>query len=210
MRKPTNNGETVCFWSRSTAIPWQSVSVSMRPEAVTTDPKGEVHMNKDVQYVGSRYKQESMDFSWYITGFTDGEGCFSISFNRRAKLKTGIEVRPSFSIGQNKHSLQVLKDINAYFGCGAIRFSKADQLYKYEVRSVGDLMKHIIPHFQKYPLKTSKQRDFEIFARVCELIYQSKHLNATHLEEIIQQSYLMNRSGKRKYTNDELLQILTR
>ena len=167
-------------------------------------------MNKDVQYVGSRPKKESMDFSWYITGFTDGEGCFSVSFNRRAKLKTGVEVRPSFSIGQNKRSLQVLKDIHAYFGCGAIRFSKADQLYKYEVRSIGDLMKRIIPHFQKYPLQTSKQLDFEIFARVCELIYQSRHLNNEYLEQIITQSYLMNVSGKRKYTSEELLKILAR
>ena len=167
-------------------------------------------MNKDVQHVGSRLIKESMDFPWYITGFTDGEGCFSISFNRRAKLNTGIEVRPSFSIGQNKHSLQVLKDIHAYFGCGAIRFSNADQLYKYEVRSIGDLMKRIIPHFQKFPLKTSKQRDFEIFTNVCELIYQSKHLNNGYLEQIINQSYLMNWSGKRKYTKEELLKILTR
>jgi hypothetical protein len=167
-------------------------------------------MNKDVQYVGSRLKKESMDFSWYITGFTDGEGCFSISFNRRAKLKTGIEVRPSFSLGQNKRSLKVLKDIHTYFGCGAIRFSKVDQLYKYEVRSIGDLMKRIIPHFQKFPLQTNKQLDFEIFAKVCELIYQSKHLNVEYLEQIIQQSYLMNGSGKRKYTSEELLKILTR
>lgn len=167
-------------------------------------------MNKDVQYVGSHPKRESMDLPWYITGFTDGEGCFSISFNRRAKLKTGIEVRPSFAIGQNKRSLQVLKDIHAYFGCGAIRFSKADQMYKYEVRSIGDLMKRIIPHFQKYPLQTSKQLDFEIFARVCELIYQSRHLNNEYLEQIITQSFLMNEAGKRKYTREELLKILVR
>jgi len=167
-------------------------------------------MNKNVQDVGSRLQKESMDFSWYITGFTDGEGCFSISFNRRAKLKTGIEVRPSFSIGQNKHSLQVLKDINAYFGCGAIRFSKADQMYKYEVRSIGDIMKRIIPHFKKFPLQTSKSRDFEIFAKICELIYQSRHLNNKYLEQIIHQSYLMNVSGKRRYTEEELLKILTR
>lgn len=167
-------------------------------------------MNKDVQHVGSRPKKESMDFSWYITGFTDGEGCFSISFNRRAKLNTGIEIRPSFSIGQNKRSLKVLKDIHAYFGCGAIRFSKSDQLYKYEVRSIGDIMKRIIPHFKKFPLKTSKQLDFEIFAEVCELIHQSKHLNYKYLERIIDQSFLMNESGKRKYTREELLKILTR
>jgi hypothetical protein len=179
-------------------------------EAVTTDPKGEVHMKQNVQYVGSRPKKEFTEFSWYITGFADGEGCFSVSFNRRAKLKTGIEVRPSFSIAQNKRSLQVLKDIHTYFGCGAIRFSKRDQMYRYEVRSIGDLEKRIIPHFKKYPLRTSKARDFKIFTEVCELIHQSKHLNHDYLEQIIQKSYLMNESGTRRNTQEDLLKILAR
>lgn len=165
---------------------------------------------KYVQYVGSRSQKESMDFSWYITGFIDGEGCFSISFNRRAKLKTGIEVRPSFSIAQNKRNLQVLKQIHAYFGCGAIRFSKRDQMYKYEVRSIGDLQKRIIPHFQKYPLQTSKAKDFDIFAEVCDLVFRSYHLNEKYLSQIIQKSYLMNELGTRRNTQEELLKILAR
>ena len=167
-------------------------------------------MKQHVQYVGSRPKKEFTEFSWYITGFADGEGCFSVSFNRRAKLKTGIEVRPSFSIAQNKRSLQVLKDIHTYFGCGAIRFSKRDQMYRYEVRSISDIRKRIIPHFQKYPLQTSKARDFEIFAEVCELIHQSKHLNSDYLEQIIRKSYLMNESGTRRNTQEDLLKILAR
>ncbi len=167
-------------------------------------------MTENVQYVGSRIKKESMDFSWYLTGFIDGEGCFSISFNRRAKLKTGIEVRPSFSVAQNKRSLQVLKDIHAYFGCGAIRFSKHDQMYKYEVRSIGDIMQRIIPHFEKYPLKTNKAHDFKIFTEVCQAIYRSQHLKPEILKEIISKSYLTNESGSRRMTQEELLKILAR
>ena len=167
-------------------------------------------MQQDVRYVGSRSKREFMDFSWYVTGFADGEGCFSVSFNHRAKLKTGIEVRPSFCIAQNKRSLQVLKDIHAYFGCGAIRFSKRDQMYKYEVRSIKDLTLRIIPHFQKFPLRTSKANDFEIFAKVCLLISQSRHLNLQYLGQIIHESYLMNESGVRRSTKEELLKILAR
>jgi hypothetical protein len=167
-------------------------------------------MNDNVQYVGSRFKNESKEFAWYITGFVDGEGCFSVSFNLRAKLKTGIEVRPSFCIAQNKRSLQILKDIYAYFGCGAIRFSKRDQMYKYEVRSINNLTTRIIPHFQKFPLKTSKAKDFEIFARVCELISKSHHLNNQYLQQIILDSYLMNVSGKRHNTKEDLLKILAR
>ena len=177
--------------------------------AVTTDPKGEVHMKQNVQDVGSHLQEmKSMELAWYITGFVDGEGCFSISFTKREKMLTGLEIRPSFSIGQNKKSLSVLKEIHTYFGCGAIRFSKHDQMYKYEVRSIDDLRKKIIPHFKKYSLRTNKLRDFTSFERICELIAQSKHLNSEYLKEIIDIAYSMNESGKRKYTKQDILQII--
>lgn len=163
-----------------------------------------------VQDVGSRKDKVSKEFGSYITGFVDGEGCFSISFNKRYKLKTGIEVRPSFSIAQNRKSLRVLKMVKAYFGCGAIRFSKYDQMYKYEVRSIKDLKNRIIPHFQKYQLQTNKQNDFVKFEWICQQISASKHLHKPTLKEIISQAYQMNSSGKRKYEQEYLLKMLAR
>ena len=165
-------------------------------------------MKQNVQHVGSRLtRTNTKEFAWYITGFVDGEGCFSISFNKREKLVSGIEIRPSFSIGQNKKSLEVLQKIHSYFGCGAIRFSKSDQTYKYEVRSIKDIQTKIIPHFKKYPLQTAKLYDFDRFEQICELISQSKHLNKICLEQIIDSAYKMNESGKRKYTKYDLLKI---
>jgi hypothetical protein len=149
-----------------------------------------------------------MDFASYVSGFIDGEGCFSVSFNFREKLKTKIEVRPSFSIGQNMRSLGILKEIEKFFGCGSIRFSKSDQCYKYETRNIDDLRGKIIPHFRKFPLMTNKKTDFEIFSKVCERIAQMKHLNSEHLKEIIDLAYEMNGCGKRKYKKAELLNVL--
>jgi hypothetical protein len=166
-------------------------------------------MSKNVQYVGSRlHKTVSLEQAWYITGFVDGEGCFSISFNKRAKMKTGIEIRPSFSIGQNKKSLSILQEIHQYFGCGSIRFSKIDQTYKYEVRSIKDLKSKVLPHFKKYPLKTAKSNDFIVFSNICNQISAMQHLNKDKLSTIILEAYQMNESGKRKYTKDELLKII--
>jgi hypothetical protein len=149
-----------------------------------------------------------MDFASYVSGFVDGEGCFSVSFNVRRKLKTGIEVRPSFSVSQNKRSFSVLNEVRRYFQCGSIRFSNKDQTYKYEVRSIRDLSRKINPHFKRFPLKTSKQKDFGLFEQICQMILQSKHLNTVHLRKIIEWSYDMNPSGKRKYSKAELLNIL--
>jgi hypothetical protein len=151
-----------------------------------------------------------MELQSYITGFVDGEGTFSVSFCHRTKFKTNIEVRPSFSISQHKRNLEILKEIKEYFGVGAIRFSKRDQNYRYEVRAINDLVQKVIPHFQKYPLRTSKVRDFLLFVEICKLVSANHHLNADYLEKIINKAYQMNESGKRRYSKSKLLKLMAR
>ncbi len=157
-------------------------------------------------------KQSATEFSFesYITGFVDGEGTFGVSFNERAKLKTGLEVRPSFSVSQNKRNFDVLDRIRTYFRCGGIRFSKSDQCYKYEVRSLTDLIERIIPHFELYPLQTGKRSDFERFKRICIQMKRNHHLNSVYLSEMIRDAYQMNPSGKRKSDMDQLLKQIAR
>ena len=146
----------------------------------------------------------------YITGFTDGEGCFSISLNFRGKLKTGIEVRPSFSISQTAKNLAVLQEIQKYFGVGKIRFFKRDNTYKYEGRSITDLSKKIIPHFKNYPLFTSKRGDFEIFSAICKQMLNGFHHNPQALRIIIEEANFMNPSGKRKINKEDFLKYMSK
>ena len=151
-----------------------------------------------------------MEYAAYITGFADGEGSFSVSFNSRSKLRVGIEIRPSFAIAQNRASLSVLEEIRDYFGCGNIRYSAGDNTYKYEVRSINDLTKIIIPHFVRFPLRTAKSKDFENFKAICEMIMQNRHRDPVYLGQIIDLALSMNPSGKRKYSKTQLLQFVTR
>ncbi len=145
---------------------------------------------------------------WYITGLVEGEGTFLVSFNRRDRLAVGIETRPSFSLSLHQRDLQLLQQVQAYFGCGAIRYSRRDRTYRYEVRSVRELVRKVIPHFEKYPLAGSKGRDFEHFAQICRMVLANRHLQRASLEEIIELAYAMNPSGPRRYGKDELLQLL--
>lgn len=149
-----------------------------------------------------------MDINSFIAGFVEGEGCFCISFSKREKLSTGIEVRPSFSVSQHKRSLALLQKIHKIFGCGTIRFSNGDQTYKFEVRSITDLHEVVIPFFEQSPLLGAKANDFEIFKNVCEMIRANHHLNSDKLKEIIALSYQINCSGKRKYKAEELLRYM--
>jgi len=145
---------------------------------------------------------------WYVTGLTEGEGSFSVSFTLRDRFKVGIETRPSFSISLNRRDLELIKEIQKFFGCGGIRFSRKDNCYKFEVRSVGDLVRRIIPHFENYPLQGSKAKSFEGFKKICKMLRANLHLSPVHLREIIEIAYEMNLSGKRRYNKEDLLRVL--
>ena len=146
---------------------------------------------------------------WFVTGIVEGEGCFSVSFNRRKRISVGIETRPSFSISLSKQNLKLLKELREYFGCGAIRFSRSDRTYKYETRSVEDIAKKIIPHFERFPLQGDKRKDFEKFQKIVGMVRANLHLNQKKLREIISVAYEMNPSGKRRYKKEDLLRVLS-
>src|SRR2546429_4675215 len=97
----------------------------------------------------------TMDIASYISGYVDGEGCFTVSFSPRMKLRTGWEVRPSFSVSQNADRAEVLVAIREYFGCGGLRPDRSDKTLKYEVRDLASLLAKVIPHFERYPLMSS-------------------------------------------------------
>lgn len=145
---------------------------------------------------------------WYITGLVEGEGCFSVSFTIRNRLKVKIETRPSFSVSLNKRDLYLLKKLREYFQVGGIRFSHSDNTYKYEVRAVKDISEKVIPHFESYPLQGAKREDFEKFREICKMVRANLHLSPKYLPKIIEIAYSMNPLGKRRYTKEDLLQVL--
>ena len=151
-----------------------------------------------------------MEIASYITGFVDGEGCFHVSFSFRKERHDKLEIRPSFSISQNQRSTEVLNVIQRYFQCGYIRRSVRDSTLKYEVRSLTDLERIIIPHFEKYQLQTSKQADFVHFAEIVKILRANRSIDRTKESLIIEKAYLMNKSGTRRYDKAHFLRQLTR
>jgi LAGLIDADG endonuclease len=150
-----------------------------------------------------------MDISSYISGYVDGEGCFTVSFSPRTKLRMGWEVRPSFSVSQNADRAEVLAAIRKYFNCGGFRPDRSDKTLKYEVRDLKSLISKVIPHFERYPLMSSKRRDFETFAAICRLLEGRAHLNRERLREIARLAVTMNSSGKRRFQLDELIDYIS-
>jgi hypothetical protein len=56
-------------------------------------------------------QQERLDIESWIVGFTDGEGCFSVSLIKNCTSKMGWQVFPEFVITQGKKSFLALEVI---------------------------------------------------------------------------------------------------
>lgn len=86
-----------------------------------------------------------------------------------------------------------------------MRRDYGDKTLKFEVRRIDDLVEKIIPHFEQYPLHSAKYEDFLLFAKISRMIKDKKHLNSKGAKEIIELSFQMNGSGKRKYSKEEMI-----
>jgi LAGLIDADG endonuclease len=152
---------------------------------------------------GPRRSREFL--SAYISGYVDGEGCFTVSISPRAKLVVGWEVRPSLSVSQNGDRAEVLRLIQRWFGCGRIRPDRSDKTLKWETRCLEDLLERVLPHFERYPLLSGKHADFERFASVCRIMAADGHRGRRGLIEIVELASEMNPSGRRRYRTEEIL-----
>ena len=159
-------------------------------------------------YTPTSSEREKRNIPEYRTGYVYGEGCFTVTFNKKPKALLGWEFHPSFSVSQNEDRRQVLDLIMEYFGCGFIRRDWSDKTVKFEIRDHKELMSKIIPHFEKFPLISAKNNDFLLFKTICEMVDLRKHLSKVGFIEIINFAYQMNGSGKRKRIKEEIIASL--
>lgn len=129
------------------------------------------------------------DIGW-IVGFVDGEGCFSISIFKNKTTKNGLQIFPEFVVTQGEKSLDSLKFIEEFFGCGKIfinhrKDNHNENLYRFCVRNIKDLSQKIIPFFETNQLKTAKIKDFEAFKKVVLLMLNKEHLTQNGFNKII-------------------------
>ena len=150
--------------------------------------------------MGADNQQERLDANW-ITGFTDGEGCFHVSINRLIGMSLGWQVLPEFRIVQHEKDEDVLYKIKDYFGFGDIKINRTDShgtRKEFRVRGMNNLNK-LIGFFNKYPLSTSKANDFKIFSEIIQIMNNKEHLTKQGLDKIAKLISQMNRKPKIKY-----------
>jgi hypothetical protein len=165
---------------------------------------------------GAENQQERLtEFRGWVVGFVDGEGCFSIGVVRqhdrpgRRGYATGYQVSHEFAVTQGAQSVRCLHELCDFFGVGQVLENRRydnhrEHVHRYVVQRRRELEETIIPFFRRHPMRSSKQQNFEKFARCVEMISAGRHKTVDGLIEILEITQTMNRRKPRH----ELIRIL--
>ena len=152
--------------------------------------------------VSADNQQERLDINWII-GFVDGEGCFHIAINKLKKMTLGYQVLPEFRVVQHQRDEETLQKLKSFFGFGNVVRNHKDRK-EFRVRGLENLNK-LVDFFKKNPLQTTKQKNFELFSHVIDLMNKKEHLNKEGLEKIANLSSKMNRQVARCLESSETI-----
>lgn len=137
----------------------------------------------------------SLNDGW-LSGFTDAEGCFSI---RIYKQRIYDYVRVVLILDQ-KNGSDKLNEISELFSdkkLSKLRKTKNGNMYRIEI-SCNDINKEIykkvINYFDKYPLKTTKNKSYLIWKEILFIILGNKPLNLEKLNYIRSLRKIINKN----------------
>jgi len=153
---------------------------------------------------GADNQQERPGLEQWVVGFTDGEGCFSISVVKNSGLRLGWQVQHEFSITQLRSSREALELAGSVIGVGTITENRRhddhrEPLMRLSVKRRSDLISVVIPFFERNPLRTEKRHDFARFRSVIEMMELRLHLTEDGLARIAQTTERMNRRQRSRF-----------
>lgn len=120
-------------------------------------------------------------FGHWLSGFTDGEACFWLGYNSSKSMVKAIG-KPYrmawFTIKLRADDAEILRLIQSYFQCGRFvnnmesgcKIPNARPQVGFTVARTPDLHNVIVPHFESFPLRAKKKRDFQIWKRAVAIL----------------------------------------
>ena len=127
---------------------------------------------------------------WFLTGFSDAEGTFSVLVQHNENYVNKWRVKAIFAIGLHTKDLALLEEIKSFWGVGNIH-KHGEHSLQYRVESIKDLQV-IIDHFDKYSLVTCKSIDYEVFKKAYDIIKKQEHLTKEGLLKIVRLKSFLN------------------
>jgi hypothetical protein len=132
---------------------------------------------------------------WWLTGFTQADGSFIITFEKRKEGLLPYRPVPVFIITQSLREKELMLEIQKYLGVGYL-YPNRDS-YNFVIKSLEVLLNVIIPHFDKYPMRGDKQLSYQIFRKVVFFMKEGKHRDLKGFLSILELCYFSHSTSKR-------------
>ncbi len=129
----------------------------------------------------------------YIVGLVDGEGSFTVYVrnpDEKKEVARRVKVEPRFYLKLVETDKAILFELKKFFQCGNVYFQKDmrpnhQHCYRYEVANRNDLLEIVIPFFKSNKLQfATKQKDFDIFCSLMEMLRKGEHLSLSGLRKM--------------------------
>ena len=146
-----------------------------------------------------------LDLGHYVAGFVEGEGSFNVPIIREHDRLLPWRVTLSFNVSQRGPEMAML--LMDTFGVGRMR-GRGDGVFYFEVTKPDHLEERVFPFFDRFRLRGPKANDLEIFKQITKLVRSDRHRCADGIEEILVLRSPMNRGGKRRRTDEEIIALL--
>jgi len=127
--------------------------------------------------------------SW-VSGFVDGEGCFTCSIIEDKNYKLGWRVKPIIIIAVHVKDKHLIEAIKKSFGVGHVTRQGPSRV-QLRVETLTEL-ETVINHFEKYPLITKKRADYIFLKMVIKKMKRKGHLTYEGLCQIVALKAAMN------------------
>jgi LAGLIDADG DNA endonuclease family protein len=146
------------------------------------------------------------DLGHYVAGFVDGEGSFNVPIRRERDRSLPYRASLSFNVSQIGPEAPEL--LRSTFSTGTVR-GRRDGVFYFEITKPTELEDRVFPFFDRFPLRTAKARDLEIFREITKLVQAGQHLTVAGMKAILELRGPMNRGGKRRRSDEEIIAALT-
>lgn len=160
----------------------------------------------DTQSLLKLFRGKRMLLNYFIAGFVDGEGSFSVAILKHpTKEKTWI-INPCFQVYQHQKHRYALELCKEVFGAGTVyRKSGIHPVLNFSIDSTRNIIEKVIPFFDRYPLLT-KREAYAKFRDIVISMERGEHRTPAGFERLVRIAYSMNQQGKgRRRTLEEIL-----
>ena len=146
---------------------------------------------------------------YYVLGFVDAEGCFSVALKKQETTRFGWVLDPVFHVTQHESGRNVLELVQNILNCGRI-IEKPGQpsTLQFLVDNRRQLKEKVIPFFDRYELLV-KKNDFILFRRIVDGLERKEHTKPETFKELVKLAFHMNMEGKqRRYQLEDILDTI--